>query len=237
MRGASELSQLPEISKAMYKIAYHQPGWSAKAILNARFAESAHVIKGHVLDLGAGTQPFREEVLARNCTYTAVDWPASFHKLDRNIVLADLNQLLPLEARSFDTVLLLQVMEHLHSPALCLGECARVLKPDGAIMIMVPFMWRVHEEPYDFYRYTQFCLKRLLHEAGFTEVTVSATNGVMVTIALKLNHAIAYYVPKSLRALLAPWWALSEAIALLADRIVRINSETAYFVAIGRRAK
>src|SRR5437016_7736419 len=42
---------------------------------------------------------------------------------------------LPYAAASFDAVVSLQVIEHLHSPHEFLAECARVLKPGGLLVI------------------------------------------------------------------------------------------------------
>ena len=45
---------------------------------------------------------------------------------------------LPYEDGSFDAVVSLQVIEHLHSPQEFLAECARVLVPGGALVISTP---------------------------------------------------------------------------------------------------
>jgi SAM-dependent methyltransferase len=42
-----------------------------------------------------------------------------------------------------------------------MSEIYRVLKPGGHIILTVPFVWELHEEPYDFFRYTKHALKEL----------------------------------------------------------------------------
>jgi hypothetical protein len=42
-----------------------------------------------------------------------------------------------------------------------------VLRPGGSLVITVPFMARLHEEPHDYFRYTRHGLRLLLLEAGF----------------------------------------------------------------------
>jgi SAM-dependent methyltransferase len=45
---------------------------------------------------------------------------------------------IPFKDRSFDSVLLDNVLEHIDSPALLFKEIKRVLKPDGILLIGVP---------------------------------------------------------------------------------------------------
>jgi SAM-dependent methyltransferase len=45
---------------------------------------------------------------------------------------------LPYPDGSFDAVVSLQVIEHLHSPQEFLGECARVLTPNGVLIVSTP---------------------------------------------------------------------------------------------------
>ncbi len=41
-----------------------------------------------------------------------------------------------------------------------------MLKPDGQLLLTVPFVWDEHEQPWDFARYTSFGLKSLLENSG-----------------------------------------------------------------------
>jgi SAM-dependent methyltransferase len=81
-------------------------------------------------------------------------------------VFSDLNQGLALESGIFDTVLLTDVLEHIYSPGRLLSEIHRVLKKGGRAVIAVPFIYRIHEEPHDYFRYTEYALKRMCEEAG-----------------------------------------------------------------------
>jgi hypothetical protein len=44
-------------------------------------------------------------------------------------------------------------------------------------------MWGVHEEPYDFFRYTPFALEMLVEEAGFRMDNLTSHGGRMVCLA------------------------------------------------------
>ena len=52
-----------------------------------------------------------------------------------------------------------------------------------------PLFYAEHDLPYDFFRYTQFGLTRLLEGAGFTGVEVEWLEGYFGTLAYQLSFA------------------------------------------------
>ena len=48
-----------------------------------------------------------------------------------------------------------------------LSEFHRILKPKGTVIITVPHLSGLQEEPHDYYRYTPYSLKFLLKRSGF----------------------------------------------------------------------
>lgn len=143
--------------------------------------------KGDLLDCGCGAVPFYQVYQPLVDTITCVDWENSSHDISHLDAHADLNVALPLEANSYDTVLLTDVIEHLHSPTTLMAEVERVLRPGGAVFIGVPFMYRIHEEPHDYHRYTRFALERMLTEAGLEVEWLSAYGGY-VNVLFNLLH-------------------------------------------------
>jgi SAM-dependent methyltransferase len=87
-------------------------------------------------------------------------------------VVTDITEPLPLSDDCADALMLSNVLEHVYRPDALLGECARILKPGGALFLVVPFFIKEHQSPYDFFRYTRFALRRLTTEAGFAEPQV-----------------------------------------------------------------
>jgi len=73
---------------------------------------------------------------------------------------------------SFDVVMLSNVLEHTPDPVLMVNEAFRVLKAGGMVVGSVPFYAEVHEEPYDFMRFTYFALEDLFKKAGFTSIKI-----------------------------------------------------------------
>ncbi len=133
---------------------------------------------GHLLDLGCGSVPFYEAYKPYIIENTCVDWAKSLHNqayLDQEV---NLTQPLPFEARSFDTILLSDVLEHIPNPEQLWGEMARILRPNGAIIMNVPFYYWVHEEPHDYYRYTEYALRRFAEMNGLEVKVLESVGGV-----------------------------------------------------------
>jgi SAM-dependent methyltransferase len=134
-----------------------------------------------VLDAGAGEAPYRELFL--HCDYVTSDWANSPHPGARRAdIIASLDAL-PVPDGSFDAVLCTEVLEHVANPSSVLRELYRVLAPGGRLWLTVPFVAALHEEPYDYYRYTPHGLRSLLEEAGFEEVVVDALGRYFTAMA------------------------------------------------------
>ena len=198
--------------------------------------------KGHLYDLGCGEMPFKEWLLNYADTYTGVDWGSSLHDLKADI-LADLNDPLPIENEVADTVISLSVMEHLREPQVFLSEAHRILKPGGAMILQVPFMWWVHEAPYDYYRYTRFGLQYQFEKAGFVDVQVYPTTGFWVMWTLKFNYQSTrlirgpWPIRKAIGLLLRGVWAIDQRIAPWLDKHWKGEAETAGYFVVAKKPK
>jgi SAM-dependent methyltransferase len=197
--------------------------WSIFDAGDRALARHRQRLTGTLVDLGCGERPY-EAFLSGACErYVGVDWSATPHTL-RADVLADLNLPLPFADGSVDSVVSLSVMEHLAEPQAFLAEAARVLRPGGTMLVQVPFQWRVHEAPHDYFRFTRFGLERLFARAGFADVAVEATTGFWVMWTVKLNYQLKRLVrgPAPVRAvvgavLAAVFW-IDQHLAILADK-------------------
>jgi SAM-dependent methyltransferase len=121
---------------------------------------------GKLLDLGCGKVPLFEAYRDYVDDNICVDWENSLHKnpfLDRH---CDLTLDLPFEEDQFDTVILSDVLEHIPEPLRLMNEISRILSPGGVLMMNVPFYYRLHEAPHDYYRYTEYALRRFIALSG-----------------------------------------------------------------------
>jgi SAM-dependent methyltransferase len=114
---------------------------------------------GKLVDLGCGNVPFYDLYKDLVSDNVCVDWPNSAHKNQYLDFECDLNKHFPFADAEFDTIIISEVLEHISNPELIWSEMARILKPRGRILLSVPFFYKIHEAPYDFYRYTEFALK------------------------------------------------------------------------------
>jgi SAM-dependent methyltransferase len=216
----------------MYKINYLQHNWIVHHLHNRAFRGNTSLLKGRVIDLGCGTSPYKKDILEAGNEYVGVDWDNSVHDIAPDVI-ADLTMDLPFENDTADSLISFQVMEHLARPLFFLNECHRILKPGGVLMLSVPFQWRVHEAPHDYFRYTNFGLAYLFREAGFTEFSISELGGFWYTWLLKLNYFIATkFAPGPLKYLFAPYWFLNQLLALGLDRIFASKQEAGAYFAI-----
>lgn len=156
--------------------------------VNAEFARG--VAPGmRVLDAGAGKQPYR--ALFAHAAYESADFEAVDKQYAVSTYVCDLRSI-PVEDHRFDRVILNQVLEHLPEPGLVLKELRRVLKPGGLMICTCPLFYEEHEQPYDFYRYTQFGLRYLFDAAGYEVESVRWMEGYFGTVAYQFSSMRRY---------------------------------------------
>jgi 2-polyprenyl-3-methyl-5-hydroxy-6-metoxy-1,4-benzoquinol methylase len=66
------------------------------------------------------------------------------------------------DEEAYDVVVMSEVLEHLHDPQAALANVRRSLRDEGKLVLTVPFLFPIHDEPYDYFRYTEHGLRMLL---------------------------------------------------------------------------
>lgn len=191
--------------------------------------------KGYVIDLGCGTTPYKSYILKVADNYIGVHWENSLHNQEHVDVFADLCNQLPFEENCADTVVSFQVMEHLTEPDFFLSECYRILKSNGRIFITVPFMWHVHEEPNDYFRYTRYGLEYLLKKNGFVDIEIKENTGFWQMWVLKFNYHTLRFARGPLKYFWLPIWWLGQTISPFLDKYDKHPQETASYTVLARR--
>lgn len=143
------------------------------------------------MDIGCGNGGLRE-LLPDTVRYIGIDYPTTMALgySGKPDILADAARL-PIASSSVDTVVMLDVLEHLVEPELAVSEAARILRPGGQCLIHVPFLYPLHDEPYDYQRWTRHGLQHLLKRHGLQTQEVTESTTPMETGAALLCIALA----------------------------------------------
>ncbi len=137
-------------------------------------------LSGRLIDIGCGTKPYKDLLAPYITGHIGIDHEETLHdksNIDRFGTAYDL----PAEDGEFDSAICTAVLEHLEEPELALKECHRILKRGGVVIYSVPFIWHLHEEPRDFYRFSKYGLKYLFEKVGFEIIEIKALSGFWVT--------------------------------------------------------
>jgi len=113
-----------------------------------------------VLDVGAGRGDFTEALEDRNSIALDV-YP--YPEVD---IVCDLTKKNPFQPASIDVVLMLNVLEHIYDTHAMFESLSILLKPNGKLILAIPFMVKMHQTPLDFVRYTHFSLQQFGEEYG-----------------------------------------------------------------------
>jgi SAM-dependent methyltransferase len=175
--------------------------------------------QGRVLDIGCA-DGWASDVLS-HCDYVGLDYPTTASGLygTRPQVFAD-GASLPFASASFDTVLLLEVLEHVADAERVLAEICRVLKPGGALLISMPFLYPLHDAPHDYRRYTAPGLIQALLRAGLQSGPVLPRNAGFKAVALLTAIACAEFVIEALRG--RRWTLLLTPLLLAAIPLINV---------------
>ena len=158
----------PKIS-AEFSPSLFNPYYFVRKGIVRGIAKHASFLKGRVVDFGCGSKPYR--TLIECDEYIGVDFENSGHPHENEQIDVYYDgKHLPFQDASVDAVLSSEVFEHVFNLPHILNELNRILKPGGQILITCPFVWKEHEEPYDYARYTLFALDNMMTASGFEKV-------------------------------------------------------------------
>ncbi len=138
--------------------------WTPWRKTNFKFIESvlsSIAPESEILDIGSGKLYFSK--LVDRFPNVSVD----IYPYKGTDVCADCTKKLPFNDNCFDVILLSNVLEHIADPDGLLLNIRRILRPEGIVIVTVPFLAAIHQAKYDFYRYTEFGLTELFKKHNF----------------------------------------------------------------------
>lgn len=111
-----------------------------------------------------------------------------------------------------DAVVCTEVFEHLEDPYSAIREIKRILKPGGLFIGSTPFLFKIHGDPDDFFRYTESGLRRIFLK-DFSSVELYAMGGGLGTVGMlitQMTNDLKYRVLKYAAIYLARWMAIID---------------------------
>ncbi|MCU0849128.1 MAG: class I SAM-dependent methyltransferase [Spirochaetes bacterium] len=138
------------------------------------------------LDAGAGQCQYKDifhkqKYFAIDAAIGDINW--NYSELD---AVSDLSRM-PFRKETFKTVICTQVLEHVKEPQAIINEMFRILQPGGFLYLSAPQGWGVHQEPYDFFRFTCYGLQYLFEKAGFQIIYIKPSSGYFGYLANRLS--------------------------------------------------
>lgn len=203
--------------------------------LNSRAKQYLH---GRLIDIGCGSKPYKDLLAPYVTEHIGIDQEETKHDKSKVDIIGTAYHI-PVEDASFDSAICSAVLEHLEEPELALRECHRVLKPGGVAIYSVPFIWHLHEEPRDFYRFSKYGLQYLFEKVGFEVVELKALSGFWVTFGQLFVYNLYRLNRRPLR-----WFRIIDAIGLLIqllsyalDKIDKTEQWTWMYMIVVRKIK
>ena len=199
-------------------------------------AAAKKYFSGRLIDIGCGNKPYAGLLKPFVSEHIGVDHLLTLHGT-ANIDIFSSAYEIPVADESFDSALSTAVLEHLEEPERALRECHRVLKPGGVAVYSVPFIWHLHEDPRDFYRFSKYGLDYLFKKVGFEIIEIKALSGFWVTF----GQLFVYNLYRLNRGPLR-WFRIIDAVGLtlqgiayLFDRFDRTEQWTWAYIVVARK--
>lgn len=141
------------------------PFYFARKGLYENISALAAKVSGKILDVGCGQKPY--EKLFKSSQYIGLEIDTYENRRNKKADYFYDGNKFPFQDSEFDGIVVNEVFEHVFNPSDFLAEINRVLKPEGMLLMTVPFVWDEHEQPHDYARYSSFGLISIVEKNGF----------------------------------------------------------------------
>ncbi len=147
-------------------------------------------ISGKTIDLGAknGKASYYRFL---NLEYSEIDY-VDINPTESNVLNLNLEEKLPIEEKTFNSVIAINIFEHIFNIKNLIEEIYRILDHKGKLIGSTPFIKEYHADPADYYRYTQDFYKKVFEKSGFVNIE-------LILIGQGVFHLIAENVGKLIK--------------------------------------
>ena len=148
--------------------------------------------KGEILDVGGWD--FYATAKKKNIQFNS--WTTLDTQEEKKLTLNDKNYKfilgdgcnMPFDNNKFDTVLCIQVVEHVFEPIKMVYEVSRVLKPNCYGIFLIPQTSTIHHTPEHYYNFTRFWIMQVMKKANLEIIELKSLGGFWSTIASRLLY-------------------------------------------------
>jgi SAM-dependent methyltransferase len=134
-------------------------------------------ITGRVLSLGSGNDSDKQGGVYRDYFRSADSYETSEVGGEGCDLNLDVRDMASIPAGSYDALFCHSVLEHVDDFYSALNEFRRVLKPEGTLLLGVPFRYCIHRAPQDFWRFTEHGIRYMLRFCGLQVDEVVGVDG------------------------------------------------------------
>ena len=183
-----------------------------------------------LLDIGCGTKPYSH--LREYKSWFGID---IVNSPGVDLVIPSQGPI-SLPEWDFDVVLCTQVLEHVKSPSDFIESMLDNLKDGALLLVHTPFIYPIHGEPYDFHRFTPGQYAEFFNRHEIIEIGQLGGFGTSSVTLLNnwINRSFVTWVNENpylrnpirltLFPLMSLFYAISNSIGLILDRIDRTNA-------------
>jgi SAM-dependent methyltransferase len=156
--------------------------------------------KNVMLDVGCGEQPFRRDLERIGFIYKSLDVKQNSQNNVDYIGEIDSPTLSPalVEHGPYSFVMCTEVLEHVAGWDRAFQNLSKLVKPHGQVLLTCPFIFGLHEEPYDFWRPTVHALRHYAQKNGFRVTTLKAAGNGWEVFGTVLGFLVPTAKSKSL---------------------------------------
>lgn len=187
-----------------------------------------------VLDVGCGDNPYYHKGIKAKISCTDLRQTKKTH------FVGDAMRL-PVKKGKFNGIVNINSLYYYNEPSMAIKAFANALKKNGKLVLMVPFMYPIHDAPDDKYRFTKYGIIKLLKD-DFEIKNIRAIGGIFNLPAVffhSLIKGLPLMAPKYSRGIVKlfciilfyPFYLLAQLLSLL-DFLDKSGRWATYYFAV-----